>query len=172
VTFAQTSDGTLAIREIPEPFLEMLKAIPRWNESSGPEAEARIFPSPSVNDEALLNDWKAFVQPGLYELFLDARSTVLADLGSITGKPGNFSLDIPIRHATAWLNALNQARLAIAATYEFTEKELSKPAAAKLTTARQIARLEMDFFAAIQEWIIDGIENAPPQEPDAPPDLD
>ncbi len=168
MTFAQTADGTLVVRGIPEPFLEMLKAIPRWNESSGPEAEARLFPPPSTNDAGLVNDWKAHVQPDLYELFLDSRSTVLADLGSISGEPGNFSLDIPIHHAPAWLNALNQARLAIAETYSFTDKELSKPAPAKLTTARQIARLEMDFFAAIQEWIIDGVEDAPPQEPEGP----
>ncbi len=168
MTFAQTADGTLAIREIPEPFLEMLKAIPRWNESSGPEAEARLFPPPSKSDVGLIDDWKAHVQPDLFELFLDSRSAVLADLGAITGEPGNFSLDIPLRHAPAWLNTLNQARLAIAATYDFTDKELSKPAPAKLTTARHIARLEMDFFAAIQEWIIDGIEDAPPPDPEDP----
>ncbi len=172
MTFAQTTDGTFAVRKIPEPFLEMLKAIPRWNDSSGPEAEARFYPPPADNDADLLDDWKAHVQPGLYDIFLDSRSTVLADLATITGKTGNFSLDIPIQHAPAWLNALNQARLAIAATYDFTEKELSKPAPAKLTTARQIARLEMDFFAAIQEWIIDGLEDAPPPEPEDPADQD
>ncbi|MEX1118405.1 MAG: DUF2017 family protein [Terrimicrobiaceae bacterium] len=172
MTFFRTSEGTLAIREIPEPFLEMLKAIPLWNESSGPEAEARIFPPPSINDDGLVNDWKAFVQPELYDQFMDSRNTVQADLGAITGDPGNFALDIPIRHAPAWLNALNQARLAIAATYDFTDKELSKPAPAKLTTARQIARLEMDFFAAIQEWILDAIESASPQEGEDPPEDD
>ena len=166
MTFAQTPDGTLIVREIPEPFHEMLKAIPRWNETSGEEAEARLFPPPSADDKDLLNDWKAHVQPGLYELFLDSRNIVLADLGAITGNPGCLSLDIPIHHANAWLNALNQARLAIAATYNFTDKELSKPAPAKLTTARHIARLEMDFFAAIQEWILDGIDKAPPPQPE------
>lgn len=157
--FARISKTSLAIKEIPAPFLDMLRSAPQWNETSGDDAEARLFPSPSEDDPSLADDWKAHVQPGLYELFLDARQVVQADLATIKTAKKLSTLEIPIRHAPAWLNVLNQARLAIAATHRFSEEDLSKSPTTFPESPRDLARLQMDFFAAIQEWIVEILSN-------------
>ncbi len=164
--FARISKTSLAIREIPEPFLEMLRSAPQWNETSGDDAESRLFPSPSEEDSSLADDWKAFVQPGLYELFMDARQVVQADLATIKTTKKLSSLEIPIRHAPAWLNVLNQARLSIAATHRFTEEDLSKSPTTFPESPRDLARLQMDFFAAIQEWIVEILSDSEDLEPE------
>ena len=54
--------------------------------------------------------------------------TVAADLQQLCGNEkafANRNLFIPAKHADAWLNALNQARLIIAARNNFTDGELS-----------------------------------------------
>ena len=66
-------------------------------------------------------------EPELRRLFQSATETVAADLQQLNGneKPfANCTLRIPTEHADAWLNALNQARLVIAAKNNFNEGEL------------------------------------------------
>jgi len=149
--------GVLGFHEIPSPLAEILRKVPRLNESLSERAEARFFPEPSDEDQ-LSRDWKAHVQPGLQELFLDARGTVSADLKAMKEIEGEWSLDFPERHIPAWLNALNQARLALAETHGFSEKELSSRRPPPLDSPRDHARLEIDFLAAIQEWLVSIIE--------------
>jgi hypothetical protein len=152
--FARFSEEKLVIGDLPVPYLEMLRAIPTWNESSGEAAEARLFPEPSVDDKSLQDDWKAHVQPGLFEKFQDARNTVLADLGSVRQVKDLFAIEIPIGHVMAWVNAVNQARLAIAATHDFQEEDMGGELPIPPKTARDLALLEMEFFGHVQEFLV------------------
>lgn len=143
---------------IPTPVAEILRAIPTWHGGSSEAAGERIFPSPCRQDiDGMEDDWKAHVQPGLHEYFLSARETVAADLRRM-GDSEPFRLEIPERHTEAWLNALNQARLAMAATHNLTEKELSRRPERVPRNPRQMARLQMDVLAAIQEWLVTALE--------------
>jgi hypothetical protein len=143
---------------IPTPIAEILRSIPSWHAGSSQAAEERIFPSPCEDSmEGMEDDWKAHVQPGLHETFLAARETVAADLRRMSGHEP-FRLEIPESHAEAWLNALNQARLAMAATHNLTEKEMARRPVRIPRTPRQLARLHMDVLAAIQEWLVAALE--------------
>ncbi len=65
---------------------------------------------------------KLYVEPELRRLFQTATETVGVDLQQLNGctKPfANCTLRIPTKNADAWLNALNQARLVIAAQIQF-----------------------------------------------------
>ena len=101
-----------------DPFLaELLRQIPESADAEGaPEAEARLFSKPSAEKE-MCAEWESYVEPELRRIFRSATQTVAADLAQLNGNEKslrNRTLRIPLEHADAWLNTLNQARLVIA----------------------------------------------------------
>lgn len=157
MTVSRPDNHTLALSHIPPEIAEILRNIPSWNETVSDAAEARIYPAPASPDEEqeLCIDWKAYVQPGLFQTFQEARDTVSADLRGLSKKGASFSLTLPLRHIPAWINAINQARLAIAATHDFTEAELSSPPSSKHASPRSLARIHLDVLGAVQEWLLE-----------------
>src|SRR5438094_702663 len=111
-------DQALEIREL-DPFLaELLRQVPESAQpKDSPAAEERLFSAPAAPEEKdLCAEWKVYVVPELRRLFQSATETIRQDLEQLqcTGKPfANCTLRIPLAHTDAWLNALNQARLAI-----------------------------------------------------------
>ena len=95
--------------------------------------------------------------PELRKLFQSARETVLQDLEQLrcTKKPfADCTLRIPLAHADAWLSALNQARLAIAAKFEFSEAELSDHYRSPLGNRRDLGLFQVNFYGFLQEFIL------------------
>ena len=84
-----------------------------------PTAEQRLFSSPTNGKEPeLCAEWKQYVEPELRRLFQSATETVAADLEQLNGNEKAWPIApcaFPRKHTDAWLNALNQARLVIAA---------------------------------------------------------
>ena len=66
----------------------------------------------------------------------------------------NRALRIPHGHSEAWLNALNQARLAIAAKYDFTEAELSDHYRSPIGSRRDLGLFQVNFYGFLQEFIL------------------
>src|SRR5437773_5681278 len=118
----------LEIREL-DPFLaELLRQIPESTQpKDSPAADERLFSAPAAPEEKdLCAEWKVYVVPELRRLFQSATETVWQDLEQLqcTGKPfANFNVRIPLAHTDAWLSSLNQARIAIAAKYQFSDLE-------------------------------------------------
>src|SRR5439155_8605528 len=114
-----------------DPFLaELLRQIPASTSPDGtPAAEQRLFSSTTNGKESeLCAEWKIYVEPELRRLFQSATETVAGDLEQLNGNEkslANRTLRIPAKHTDAWLSALNQARLVIAAKNNFTDSELS-----------------------------------------------
>jgi hypothetical protein len=91
------------------------------------EAHERLFPSPTGGrDRTLDRDWESYVEPGLRELFQSSLQIIEEDLAEFPpDEPADlYTLTLPIRHLEAWIHGLNQARLAIAARYGFTEEDM------------------------------------------------
>src|SRR5437588_9833388 len=135
---------SLEIREL-DPFLaELLRQIPNSVDiKNSPAAEERLFSAPAGAEEReFRSEWKIYIVPELRRLFQSATETVRQDLEQLhcTKKPfANCTLKIPLGHADAWLNALNQSRRAIAASYTSTESELSDPFRSPLGGRRDLA---------------------------------
>jgi hypothetical protein len=147
----------LEISEL-DPFLaELLRQIPESCNVEGVEAaQQRIF-SPPAADAELRSEWKAYVEPELRRLFRSATETVTADLAQLDGgaKPfANCSLRIPLENADAWLNALNQARLTIAAKYNFTDGELCDHYRSPIGSRRDLGLFQVNFYGFVQEFIL------------------
>ena len=153
-----------------DPFLaELLRQIPASANPEGVEAaEQRLFSSPTNGKETeICAEWKLYVEPELRRLFQTATEMVAADLEQLNGnekKLGNRTLCIPSKHADAWLNALNQARLVIAAKYNFTDGELGEHFRSPIGSRRDLSLFQVNFYGFLQEFILrelDGWEKGP-----------
>lgn len=150
-----------------DPFLaELLRQIP---ESTNPEgaaaAEERLFSLPTeASDEALCSEWRLYVEPELRRLFRSATETVSADLQMLNGstKPfANCTLRIPTAHSEAWLSALNQARLVIAAKYAFSDGELCDHYRSPIGSRRDLSLFQVNFYGFLQEFILQEMQAGP-----------
>lgn len=149
----------LEISEL-DPFLaELLRQIPESTNTDGVEsAQQRLFSSPApASEREICAEWKLYVEPELRRLFRSAKETVAADLEQLNGstKPfANCTLRIPIENAEAWLNALNQARLCIAAKYNFTDGELCDHYRSPIGSRRDLGLFQVNFYGFLQEFIL------------------
>ena len=152
------NDG-LEVSEL-DPFLaELLRQIPESTDpEDAPAAKKRLFSAPVAESEReFCNEWKLYVQPELQRLFQSSTETVATDLKQLCGNEktlANCTLRIPNAHADAWLNALNQARLAIAAKYEFSEGELCDHYRSPIGSRRDLSLFQVNFYGFLQELIL------------------
>jgi len=147
-------DGSFLISEAEPPFNDVLRSIPACAEADDNDAaRERIFPRPIAGkgDDELCEEWREFVQPGLRHLFEDAIATVESDLEQLEGD--ETTLTIPALHVDAWLNALNQVRLVLAARFEVTEEDMNRRPR-RVESERDFAVFQIDFFAFIQENLL------------------
>jgi hypothetical protein len=145
-----------------DPFLaELLRQIPASANPEGKaEAESRLFSRPSAEEE-ICAEWKSYVEPELRRLFRGATETVAEDLAQLNGNEKslrNRTLSIPFQHADAWLNALNQARLVIAAKYEFSDAELNDHDRSPIGSRRDLSLFQVSFYGFLQEFILREME--------------
>jgi Domain of unknown function (DUF2017) len=142
-----------------DPFLaELLRQIPACAKTEGaPAAEQRIFSPPANGKDELCAEWKMYVEPELRRLFQAATQTVGSDLEQLNGNEKSFAsrtLCIPTKHADAWLSALNQARLVIAAKNNFTELELNDHLRSPIGSRRDLSLFQVNFYGFLQEFIL------------------
>lgn len=156
--FYETKTGRLGLRDIPPLPAEWLKQITTHGAAESQEVEERLYPIPSLDavEEELREDWKAHVQPELHEIFQSARQVVEADLRGLKEAEDDFYvLEFPFKHAESWLNALNQARLALSALHDFGEAELSQTEPVHILNERDLARIQIEFYGYIQHWLVE-----------------
>ena len=143
-----------------DPFMaELLRQIPEsTNANDSPAAQQRLFSSPvNPSDKEFCQEWKVYVEPELRRLFQTSTETVSADLEQLNGKEKsvrNCTLKIPVAHADAWLNSLNQARLAIAARCNFTDSELGDQYRSPIGSRRDLSLFQINFYGFLQEFIL------------------
>jgi Domain of unknown function (DUF2017) len=151
--------GVFELSEL-DPFLaELLRQIPSSaNPDGAPAAEQRLFSAPTTGNETeICAEWKTYVEPELRGLFQTATQTVAADLEQLNGNEKSFAnctLRIPSKHADAWLSALNQARLVIAAKNDFTESELNDHFHSPIGSRRDLSLFQINFYGFLQEFIL------------------
>jgi hypothetical protein len=160
--FHRISGNRLGLREIPSLLAGLMRQIPGPFGQDCKGVEERLFPSPSQDpgEHGLREDWKAHVEPELHAAFLSARQVVEADLRGFKEEESGFSLDFPAGHAESWLNALNQARISLAAQYRLDEAELSQPGPMAILNEKDLAKFQIHFYAALQQWLVEILDAA------------
>jgi hypothetical protein len=163
----RSKDKSIEFTRIESIEAELLKQVPDAGDPEGEtKAEERLYPLPTHQEApGMVKDWEEFVRPELRHLFFSARKVVEEDLATMTRRPGRHShLVVPLVHAEAWLNALNQARLVLATKYDFSEAELSFNQPLQTFSRRDLVLLQINFYAAVQERLIEILgEGLPPK---------
>ena len=150
-------DGSFLVSKVEPHLHDLFRGIPA---AADPEENAaardRLFPMPLKGSEAeeFREEWREFVQPGLRHWFENAVVTVETDLEQLDDKN---SFVIPAKHVDAWLNALNQARLALAAKFGIGEEDMDRDSA-PLENERDFVLFQIHFYGFIQECLVVGAE--------------
>lgn len=152
------ADDVIELSEL-DPFLaELLRQIPESTVIDDEAAQTRLFSAPAQEAEReICAEWKLYVEPELRRLFASASETVANDLQPLESeaKPfANRSLQIPLRNCDAWLSALNQARLAIAAKFNLSESELGDHSRSPIGSRRDLSLFQVNFYGFLQEFIL------------------
>lgn len=149
-------NGGFVFSDVEQPIVEMFLSIPSAVDPDGNSAAAaRLFPDPVAGKEPKISqEWAEYVAPELREGFENASATVEADLGPLTAGAG---LTIPLDHVDAWLNALNQARLVLAARFDVTEEDMNNPEPFDSQNEREMAISQIHVFGLLQECLIQGL---------------
>jgi hypothetical protein len=155
------NEDSIGFTDIEPIEADLLRQIPALCDAAGDSrAASRLFSNPADSNEVqFLSDWEEYVRPELRHVFVSARETVEKDLGAMEERPGHPSrLVILCAHGEAWLNTLNQARIILANKFEFSDEELSLHEVPRSFSRRDLVLLQINFYAAIQERIIDALE--------------
>ena len=159
VEVTRTADG-LRLARLDLFFVELLRQIPL---SADPRdcdaARDRIYPVASNDPEAAEanEEWRTYVHPELKELFTTATDAVredLEDFEQLDESQENWAFEIPALHFDQWLNVLNQARLALAARFEFQESEMSQNGPQTIETVRDLSLFQVHFYGFLQECLL------------------
>lgn len=155
------NDDSIEFADIEPIEAELLRQVSNLGDTRGEAgAEARLFSAPAdASETQFLKDWDEYVRPELRHLFLSARKVVEQDVGTLKQKGARLSrMVFPLAHGEAWLSALNQARLVLATKFDFADAELSLYEVPKAFTKRDLVLLQINFYAAVQERVIDALQ--------------
>ncbi len=169
----QNNRQQIVLEEIEPFFLDLLRGLPHCADPGDNQAaRVRLFSapmSPGGDGDEFNEDWEQYVAPEIAELFRSTQEIVLGDLAKLP--PANASspadafdpaafapttqaLEIPRRHAEAWLSVLNQARLIIAARRGFGEREMEENLPLPPFTERDMDLFRVHFFEFIQQILL------------------
>ena len=169
----QSNQPQIVLEEIEPFFLDLLRGLPECADPGNhPAARARLFSAPMApgsDGDEFNEDWENYVEPEIRELFRSTQEIVAGDLAKLPPAkmpspagpfepddfaPAAFTLEIPRRHAEAWLSVLNQARLAIAARRGFGEREMEEGLPLPPFTERDMDLFRIHFFDFVQQILL------------------
>jgi len=165
VEITRTDDGDLLLLHLDLFLVELLRQIPlNADPGDSDAARERLFSVPTSSDPKANDDWKNYVHPGMRQLFETATETVKRDLETFEqmdeqqldepSARAHCTLRIPAGHFENWLNALNQARLALAARHAFTDSDLDTDEPLSLIDQRGLSLFQIHFYGFLQECLI------------------
>jgi len=162
--FERSKNGNFRFSRIHPLLGELLQAVAMDPWERYPEGSARLLPSPCESEdlEDLRLDWQDHVQPGLRHHFDLERAVVSEDLACMIqrkGKIPSWTLEISTDHSDAWLTTLNALRLSLAEEHRFTERDLFEKTHSDLETERGLALMQVNFYAFIQECLLQAMED-------------
>ena len=122
-------DGGLRFEGLAPWHVGTLVELPSLLDPDQPEeVRRRLYPDPS-DDEERNAEWRKLVHPELFALVSSAREIVSKDLQCLepdpeVPEPPTWLLPIPAAHLSAWLGALNTARLTLGSRHGITEEDM------------------------------------------------
>lgn len=160
--FSVSRSKVFRFRKIHPLLAEVVRSIPDVIDPDflSDDAQTRLFPGATDDPhlDTVREEWKAYVEPDLQEHFRSSREVIISDLKQMTAAKGGEELQIAPAHAEAWLNALNQARIALAADVGFDEDALTSTEPPDITTEKGSRIFRLNLFAFMQQCLIEKMD--------------
>ena len=125
-------------------------------ETTGETARC-LYPDPTDKDAAFNAEWLRLVVPELQHLFVSAVETFSRDLTGLRHESPETDyrqVTFPAAHASAWVSALNQARLILAELFGVDEMDIGMENF-DLDSAKQRAVLKIHLFGYLLQLFVD-----------------
>lgn len=138
--------------------VETLRGVPMLIESADLRVRGRLLPE-TCDDEDDERHWRQHAVPELERLFLSRAQLVRRDLQTLKklGKTQSLLL-VPHEHVSAWLAALNAARLALFELNELKAEHMSAEDISALPQKQQEAIWRIDLLAGLQSVLLGDVE--------------
>ncbi len=155
LTLHAKDPSTLVLSGLDDFLCSLLREVPESG-FAHPDADARLFPSPTAGrDPEADQEWREFVRPDLEEQFAWNRNRVADDLLSLRFEAHRgAALDIPMENLPAWIHALNQARLCLSAQFKLGDEEGEEEGSDAHPAPEGVAVFQMQFYGLLQEWFL------------------
>jgi hypothetical protein len=142
--------------------VETLKGVPMLLESADARVRGRLLPD-TCDDAVDEEHWRRHAVPELERLFLSRAQLVRRDLATLRKMPKSEHklLLIPDGHTSAWLAALNGARLALYVMNDLTAETMEPDGFVKATPKQQEALLRIHLLAEMQSVLLGDLEVEP-----------
>jgi hypothetical protein len=134
-----------------------LHDLPRILElRDNPAARARLLPPPTIEDTAINQEWKESVEPDLRHLLVSAGETITRDLTGLKPSPRLVDCSFvifPATHVSAWMSALNQARLILAVLANVDEIDVNV-SLSQLSGNKVLAVIQINVFGQLLDRFV------------------
>jgi hypothetical protein len=146
--------STLLLSGLDSFLSALLRQVPQAG-APHPDADARLYPAPTQGQNPEVDgEWVQFVRPSLEEHFALNRGVMEADLSFLRAcSDGSHEVEVPRAHSEAWIHALNQARLSLAAQFNIGSDEMD--VAEAIPGEKGLAVFRIQFYGILQEWLLD-----------------
>ena len=142
-----------------DPFLAAcLQELPEvLSQCDHPSARQRLFPDPTAHDEEVNADWHRLMEPDLRHLFVSAAETMARDLTSLepdASETDCLQVAFPAAHVSAWMSALNQARLILGELHRVEERDMAS-AQFDLREPKHLAVLKIHLLGYLLQLFVE-----------------
>lgn len=148
-------DGGCGIEGMSPLLADSLLRIPGWLSNEDPSVRGRLMPE-VYSDTAEEQEWRRHASPELEHLFLSRAELVGKDLQTLHEEPaGQYVVQLAPGHATAWLAALNAARLLLFAEHELAPEDMERDPASVGSFEKMVALARIQQMAWLQELLLE-----------------
>ena len=121
-------------------------------------AHERLFPPLTANDRLANAEWQESIEPDLRHLFVSAGETVTRDLTGLSPQPREpkrSCVTIPIAHVSAWMSAVNQARLILGAMFGIANERDMLLTTFDSRNPKQVAIIKIELLGELLARFVD-----------------
>lgn len=134
---------------------DTLLHVPELLRSEDPAVRARLLPDAYDNDDDE-QQWRRYARPHIEHLFADRIQIVEGDLRTLREDAGaEYELRIPARHRSAWLSALNGARIAMFIEAGLKAADMDAEPGTLVDVDQDICLLKIHLLAFVQELMLE-----------------
>src|SRR5262245_55998977 len=123
LTVRGLDDGSVSIQGIDATVAYCLHQVPDvLAQRESPDVQRRFYPDILEPGDPRNAEWHRLMDGDLHHLFSTAADVMRRDLGAL--RVSRSELVLPEAHVSAWMSALNQARIVLAELHGFQDRDM------------------------------------------------